>query len=105
MSFDNKYYPNRKDWRKPYYGRGAACRGDRPNRGCSYCYSNRFHSTHKRELSANDKLNDISDALHKITDEELLFYMITEPDIDWEYLDSFTLEEWEEIERYITNAS
>lgn len=58
MGFD-KYYPNRKDWRKPYfYGGGSKAKGCRPNGGCAYCYSNRFHSIHKKLLSANEQLKE-----------------------------------------------
>ena len=70
MSFDPKYrydedgnwvkveYPNRKDWRKQYFRRGRMCRADRPNGGCPYCYSNRFHSTTAREMSVKQQLMD-----------------------------------------------
>lgn len=102
MSFD-KYYPNRKDWRKPYRKAKAIDRNCRNHGRCPYCEGSRVHSVKKRELSATDKLNDIPEALHKITDEELLYYMIEEPDMDWEYLDAFTLQEFDEIDKYIAN--
>ena len=48
MSFD-KYYPNRKDWRKSYRGAGSFDRSCRTGGSCSYCIGNR---THKKEKQA-----------------------------------------------------
>ena len=61
MSFE-KDYPNRKDHRGKYYKSGKFDRTCRPNGGCPYCKGNRGHSTEKRRLSAEDKLNDQGDA-------------------------------------------
>lgn len=51
MSFD-KYYPKRKDWRKPYRHSKKFDRSCRPGGNCPYCMHNRLHSNNKR-LSIN----------------------------------------------------
>lgn len=48
MSFDT-FYPNRKDWRRPYLGRGRCSRGCRPHGNCDYCLSDRQHANRRRE--------------------------------------------------------
>lgn len=48
MRFDN-HYPNRKDWRRPYYRSGRFDRSCRPGGRCPYCYANRMYRT-RREL-------------------------------------------------------
>jgi hypothetical protein len=55
MSYDNKNYPNRKDWIKPYHGAGRYDRSCRCNGRCSYCRDNRLHSRKLRELEAKEK--------------------------------------------------
>lgn len=55
MAFD-KTYPNRKDWRRQYFGRrrfaSASCR---PNGSCSWCESSRTHQWAKQRLRAHDE--------------------------------------------------
>lgn len=58
MSFDTKY-PNRKDIRKQYHGRGKHDGSCRPHGGCSYCEKSRLHSTLKRTLTAKEKINEV----------------------------------------------
>ncbi len=48
MAFD-KEYPNRKDWRKPYWRQGVADRTCRPHGGCPWCYLGRMHKHKRRE--------------------------------------------------------
>lgn len=47
MSFDN-HYPNRKDWRKPYYRSRAFDRGCRHGGSCSWCEGNRTFKNKRR---------------------------------------------------------
>lgn len=52
MAFDN-YYPNRKDWLKPYRKSkvfDATCRN---HGGCPYCEGNRRYSLQKQLDKAN----------------------------------------------------
>ena len=54
MSFD-KFLG--KEHRKPYYRNGRFDPTCRPGGDCPYCRENRAHSTAKRELSAQEKLD------------------------------------------------
>jgi len=58
MSFDDKDYPNRKDWRKPYFRGARYHRSCRPNGGCGYCAGNRLHGEKKRKFTAEEKIKD-----------------------------------------------
>lgn len=58
MSFDDKDYPNRKDWRKCYRKSKRHDRTCRPHGSCNYCRDNRLHSTKLRELKAESDLKD-----------------------------------------------
>ena len=62
MSFDN-YYPNRKDWRKPYHGCQAFDRSCRPHGGDTYDVGNRLHASQRAECAAEDSLKDYEDEL------------------------------------------
>lgn len=48
MAFDN-YYPNRKDWRKPYYKSKVFDWTCRNHGACSYCKNNRLFVNRRRE--------------------------------------------------------
>ena len=56
MSFDNKKYPNRKDWRKPYRRAKAFGKGCRVHGHCSICRGNRLFSTIQNAAIARDEL-------------------------------------------------
>lgn len=51
MAFDDKYYPKRKDWRKPYYGSKSVDRSCRSHGSCPWCQSGRKYR-HKKKLAA-----------------------------------------------------
>lgn len=57
MSLD-KFYPNRKDQRKPFYGAKSYSRGCRNHGSCPYCASNRKHKVLK-QLPLVDKFDYI----------------------------------------------
>lgn len=59
MGFDNKYYPNRKDRRKPYRGSKAFDASCRSHGGCPWCEENRKHRTRKTNDSANDQIKEL----------------------------------------------
>ncbi len=64
MAFnDNSYYPNRKDWRKPYRGAGAYTRGCRNHGSCGYCKENRTHFDEKRRDAADRDLKEAEDGI------------------------------------------
>lgn len=48
MSFDN-YYPNRKDWRKPYYRSAVFDTSCRNHGGCGYCENRRTFKNKRRK--------------------------------------------------------
>jgi hypothetical protein len=48
MAFDN-HYPNRKDWRKPYYKSKAFDWTCRNHGSCSWCANNRQFKNRRRE--------------------------------------------------------
>lgn len=50
MSFD-KVYPNRKDWRKPYWKSKAVDRDCRPGGTCPFCQGSLQHK-HRKRLAA-----------------------------------------------------
>lgn len=56
MSF-YKNYPNRKDWRKPYYGPKSIdtrC----ANKECYWCYKNKYHKHKKRIINIKQQLQN-----------------------------------------------
>jgi len=58
MSFD-KYYPNRKDWRKRY--RKKCQRWDRscrPGGSCPYCQGGRKFNDTKRRTGAQEQIDE-----------------------------------------------
>ncbi len=55
MSFD-KYYPNRKDRRKPYYKSKRFDRSCRCHGNCQYCLSNRMYQYKKELLRVKEEL-------------------------------------------------
>ena len=58
MSFDMRY-PNRKDWRKPYYGAKAVDATCRNHGTCPYCESGRKHAAIRRApADADDQIRD-----------------------------------------------
>jgi hypothetical protein len=57
MSFD-KYYPNRKDQRKPYYRSGKYDSSCRPHGGCKWCENNRLIQERKEMLRVKEILRD-----------------------------------------------
>lgn len=58
MSFDNKDYPNRKDWIEPYRKSKAFDRSCRCHGGCPYCEENRNHKNKKKEISAKEQIKE-----------------------------------------------
>jgi hypothetical protein len=61
MSFDNKFYPNRKDNRRPYpdwVGSKGFDRSCRNHGGCNYCVSNRRIHWLRELAKADDKLKE-----------------------------------------------
>jgi len=58
MSYDNKLYPNRKDWMEPYRGPKAVDRSCRNHGSCRYCQLGRTHTNRKRELVAKEKIDE-----------------------------------------------
>jgi uncharacterized protein (DUF983 family) len=51
MSFNN-YYPNRKDWIKPYenaFNFNYRCR-------CTWCTRGKLFNSHRKEVDAKDKI-------------------------------------------------
>lgn len=70
MSFDNNYYPNRKDNRRHYnFDASKDCsRGCRNHGSCNYCEGNRLIKTIKTELIAKHELADLE--LNEETDME-----------------------------------
>jgi hypothetical protein len=58
MSFD-KSYPNRKDRRKPFRGAKSFDTQCRCHGGCSYCRSNRLHSTIIRRKKADEEIKRV----------------------------------------------
>lgn len=86
MSF-NKNYPNRKDWRKQPVSIWKRCGAGRHS--CPYCLGSRFHSTHKRELTATEQLKEYFDGQYikdqiiiqaKFKDDEDCY-----DEVDWEW--------------------
>lgn len=69
MSFDNKYYPNRKDWRKPLRGAKRVDRSCRNHGSCSYCQSSRTHKNDIREASINEQIEEFFKKLDEIFGE------------------------------------
>ena len=59
MAFDKKY-PNRKDWRKPYYDSRRHDWSCRNHGSCDYCRGNRLHKSMVRLLSAEQQLKEDS---------------------------------------------
>ena len=57
MSFDN-YYPNRKDWRKPYRKSQRFDRSCRHGGSCDYCRSNRLYFDKYRRAAADKQLSE-----------------------------------------------
>lgn len=55
MSFDKHLG---KEHRKPFHGSKAFDKTCRNHGGCPACLSNRLHSTNKRKLAADYKLNE-----------------------------------------------
>lgn len=53
MAFD-KTYPNRKDWRRQYYGAGRIFASCRPGGDCPWCQGNRRHQLMKQLLRMHD---------------------------------------------------
>lgn len=49
MSYDNSYYPNRKDWIKPYRKSKRFDRSCRNHGGCKYCEDSRLYQ-YRKEL-------------------------------------------------------
>lgn len=64
MAFD-KYYPNRKDKRKPFYKSKRFDRSCRCHGGCPYCEGNRMYSTIKRKQDSDLKLKQFKINGHK----------------------------------------
>lgn len=65
-SFD-KYYPNRKDWRKPYYGCKAFDTSCRSHGSCPYC-RNSIKRKRWREIAdwnLEEQLNDLNQHKNK----------------------------------------
>ncbi len=56
MSFD-KYYPNRKDRRRPYRGAARFDRGCRTHGSCTYCQRNRLIRSRRAEEAGLDDLH------------------------------------------------
>ena len=57
MGFD-KDYPNRKDWRKPYYGSAAFDKHCRNHGACSYCVDSRTFQDRKVRQAAEDDFRE-----------------------------------------------
>ena len=57
MSFDN-FYPNRKDWRKPYYDSRRFDLTCRHQGSCDWCSSNRQFANKRREPIADETFWD-----------------------------------------------
>jgi hypothetical protein len=55
-----------KDWRKPWLGKRRSTSFDsscQNHGGCSYCKRNRTHKNRKRELEAQEQLEDFENGL------------------------------------------
>lgn len=81
MSFD-KDYPNRKDWRKPYYsGSKRFDRTCRNHGSCDWCRDNRLHQRIKEEMKSKFDMKDYLDCMHDydvvIEQDENGFYELT----------------------------
>ena len=57
MSFD-KYYPNRKDWRKPYTGSKRFDSSCRNHGGCGHCENTRRYQINKEYERIEEALKD-----------------------------------------------
>jgi len=57
MSF-YKHYPNRKDWRKPYYDSRRFDSSCRNHGACGYCQDRRTFSDRKWRTIADEKLKE-----------------------------------------------
>lgn len=56
MAFE-KDYPNRKDWRKPYYPKNKRCdKSCRSHGGCPWCESNRMYKFLRQAKDETDVL-------------------------------------------------
>jgi hypothetical protein len=53
MAFD-KRYPNRKDWRRPYFGPRQVDRTCRAHGSCPWCKDGRLHRDKKQSRAAAD---------------------------------------------------
>lgn len=74
MAFDN-LYPNRKDWRKPYYDSRRfdwSCRSTNPNHGgrgnCGYCRNGKTFFDRKKRRAADLDLKEYYMYLWCLTD-------------------------------------
>jgi hypothetical protein len=56
--FDN-YYPNRKDWRKPYKGCKSIDRTCRNHGSCPYCKNNRLFRNKREYLKLLNQLHEL----------------------------------------------
>lgn len=58
MSFD-KDYPNRKDYRKPYFNKAekidSSCR---PGGDCPHCSRGRLHNANVKAFDADEEINE-----------------------------------------------
>jgi len=59
MSFDNAYYKNRKDKRRPYRGAKACDRSCRNHGTCAWCKENRTVATTRGKMAAEEQLKVI----------------------------------------------
>lgn len=70
MGFDNKY-PNRKDWRKPYYKLAKRVDGSCRNGGsCPWCKGNRTYRHRKRLASLESQLIEINETESTSTEQQ-----------------------------------
>jgi hypothetical protein len=60
VSFD-KYYPKRKDHRKPYYKSGRFDRSCRPGGNCPWCKRNRLFKLLREKENVNNAIKEYLD--------------------------------------------
>jgi len=58
MSFD-KYYPNRKDWRRQYYGSKRFDYSCRNHGGCPYCEGGRLRYRKLADILTKEQLEEL----------------------------------------------
>lgn len=85
MAFEN-HYPNRKDWRKPYFGGKRYFADCRPHGGCPYCEGKITHK--KLKAIPADEAAQISDVARPVHGRPQRRYMhdklLHRGDVSWE---------------------